>query len=68
MVSQHATKLLDPLLADLGRLLGATKLLDLTLDDQDQIDGLADHFFQGAGRLIPPRRAGGASADNAPSG
>ena len=55
---------MDTLLADVGRLLGATKLLDLTLQDEDDVAPLVAQFFRGAGRFIRPDRSGEAgSAD-----
>lgn len=48
---------MDTLLADVGRLLGATKLLDLTLQDEDDVAPLVEQFFRGAGRFIRPGRS-----------
>lgn len=39
------------LLATVGRLLGATKLLDMVLKDEHQLEPFADRFFAGAGRF-----------------
>ncbi|MDX9834529.1 MAG: hypothetical protein RBT36_04855, partial [Desulfobulbus sp.] len=43
---------LSELLAVIGRLLGATKLLDMVLKDENQIEPFAEQFFSGAGRFI----------------
>jgi pyruvate,water dikinase len=39
------------LLATVGRLLGATKLLDMVLKDEHQLEPFAAQFFAGAGRF-----------------
>ena len=55
---------MDRLLADVGRLLGATKLLDLSLQHGDEVAPLVEQFFRGAGRFVRP----GQSAGEGPAG
>ena len=57
---------MDDLLADVGRLLGATKLLDLTLGDEADLVPLVEQFFRGAGRFIQPDRSAGADPAGLP--
>ena len=52
------------LLATVGRLLGATKLLDMVLKDEHQLEPFADRFFAGAGRFTDrPADHGDPSSD-----
>ena len=52
------------LLATVGRLLGATKLLDMVLKDEHQLEPFAAQFFAGAGRFTDrPADHGDPSSD-----
>ena len=52
------------LLATVGRLLGATKLLDMVLKDEHQLEPFAARFFAGAGRFTDrPTDDGDPSSD-----
>ena len=55
------------LLATVGRLLGATKLLDMVLKDEHQLEPFADRFFAGAGRFTDPPADDGEPSSDTPA-